>query len=151
MRPGRGASVFCGCEKRGKDRSETRLAKGRGSRVIATNIDGPEANICWQELWYMRNIKLLNRTKSRQSVREVLLYVPNEWWAIGSVEVWSPLPGKGKLGPWFIGVPGLGGCEWVCGWADCCRVRVEGNWIYGSGPKKRVEELRRLLSTPSFI
>lgn len=72
MRPGRGASVFCGCEKRGKDRNEMRLAKGRGSRVIATNIDGPEAKICWKELWYMRNIQLLNRTKSRQSVRDVL-------------------------------------------------------------------------------
>lgn len=40
--------------------------------MIATNIGGSEANIYPKEFWNVRNIKLFNKAKLRQSVRDVL-------------------------------------------------------------------------------
>lgn len=83
------------CVKWRKDRNGCRLAKERGSRMIATNTGGQRLTFYWIEFWCVGNIKLFNRAKwkSNESEKFCLYY----WEGRGLT---TSL--KRKLRPWLL-------------------------------------------------
>lgn len=61
----------------GKDRNESRLAKGAGSRTIAMNTGGSEANIYLRERGYMGNSKVF--TEPSEGTRSGVLCLYAKW------------------------------------------------------------------------